>query len=141
MSGSVIDAAIVQAYIETEYRVFANPPFILRIGESSAELVALHERHQVDCSAFVTACNPFSRPIDESVNRERQVVLAEDLEAQGLVFVPGAGQHPSNRWPAEESLLVLGLDLDASRTLGVQYQQNAIVWSGADGIAQLILLR
>ena len=69
------------------------------------------------------------------------MALANELTDRGLMLIPGAGQHPSNDWPAEESFLVLGLDLEAATTLGVRYQQNAIVWNGPNGIAQLILLR
>lgn len=141
MSNSVLDSTIVQAYRETDYRVLVSPSFSLRVDEYSAELVDLHWCHRVDCSAFVSGCNPFSRLVDEGVNRELQMALAEDLQTRGLVFIRGAGQHPSNGWPAEESFLVLGLELDAAKALGVQYQQNAIVWNGPDGVAQLILLR
>lgn len=141
LSVSAIEPTLSRAYRETEYRVFGDAPFTLSIGESSAELVMLHRRHDVDCSAFITACNPFSRSVDEGMNRDLQTALANELAEQGLVLMPGAGQHPSNNWPAEESLLVMGLDLEAAKALGVRYQQNAIVWNGPDGIAQLILLR
>jgi hypothetical protein len=138
---SAIDPTLIRAYRETEYRVFGEARFTLSIGESSAELVMVHRRHGVDCSAFITACNPFSRSVDEGMNRNLQTALADELTDRELVFMPGAGQHPSNSWPAEASFLVMGLDLETAKALGVRYQQNAFVWNGADGIAQLILLR
>jgi len=36
---------------------------------------------------------------------------------------------------------VPGLSLEASKSLGARFEQNAIVWSGADAVPQLILLR
>lgn len=141
LSVSAIDPAFIRAYRETEYRVFGDAPFTLSIGESSAELVRVHMRHGVDCSAFITACNPFSRSVDEGSNRDLQTALAYEFTDRELLFMMGAGQHPSNSWPAEESLLVMGLYLEAAKALGVRYQQNAIVWNGPDGIAHLILLR
>ena len=44
-------------------------------------------------------------------------------------------------WPAERSHFALGLGLEAARAIGTDLDQDAIVWVGADAIAQLILLR
>lgn len=133
--------ALAQAYLETEYRVLGEPPFGLRVGRASAELLYAHERQKVDCSAFVTACNPFSRLLDDAANAARQRALAGELTHRRLAFVQGIGQHPSNQWPSEESFLVFGLTLEAAKTLGARLQQNALIWSGRDAVPQLILLR
>jgi len=138
---SPIDPATLQAYRETAYRVLAPPPFALRIGQPSAELLARHRRRGVACSAFITACNPHSWPVSEEANAQRQAELAQELTRRGLAFEPGIGQHPSNDWPGEPSWLVHGLALEAARRLGGRWEQNAVVWSGADGMPQLILLR
>ena len=141
LSASIIDSATVQAYRETEYRVFAEAGFTLRVGQASAELLAAHKRHKTHCSAFLTACNPLSQAFDAASNAERQAALAQELNNQGLVFESGIGQHPSNGWPGEESLLVYGLELEAAKALGTRFEQNALVWCGADAVPQLILLR
>ena len=60
---------------------------------------------------------------------------------EGLAYLDGLGQHPSNQWPPEESYLVLGLPLDAAATLCERLEQNAFVWMGADCVPQLVLLR
>lgn len=137
----MIDPVILRAYRETEYRVYGDTPFSLRIGQPSAPLAALHRAHGVDCSAFVTACNPFSEQLPPATNAERQSTLAQILVARGLRYRDGIGQHPSGGWPGEPSFLVLGLSLDAARELGAQFGQNAIVWSGPDAVPQLVLLR
>jgi hypothetical protein len=95
----------------------------------------------VDCAAFITGWNPYSREVDESENRDRQKELATELACRSLTFLEGIGQHSSNNWPGEESVLILGLDLEAAKTLGSRFEQNAIVWCGSDGVPQLILLR
>ena len=141
LSASIIDSATVQAYRETEYRVFAEAGFTLRVGQASAELLFAHKRHKTHCSAFLTACNPLSQAFDAASNAERQAALAQELNNQGLVFESGIGQHPSNGWPGEESLLVYGLELEAAKALGTRFEQNALVWCGADAVPQLILLR
>jgi hypothetical protein len=44
-------------------------------------------------------------------------------------------------WPAERSYFALDLGLEAARVIGIDLDQDAIVWVGADAIPQLILLR
>jgi hypothetical protein len=138
---SLISPQIIQAYRETEYRVLADPAFVLRIAEASAELVDLYSRFGVSFGAFVTACNPCSAALSDDDNRERQVKLERELRARSLRFLPGIGQHPSNEWPGEPSFLILALSLASGRALGDRLEQNAIVWAGEDGVPQLVLLR
>ena len=141
LSESIIDAAMVQAYRETEYRVHGDEPFTLRIGDASPALAAAHKRHRVDCSAYITAFNPFSQALDDEANVELHAALGRELDQRSLSRKEGVGQHPSNQWPGEASFLVFGLTLEAAKTLGTRLEQNAIVWCGADAVPQLILLR
>lgn len=138
---TAIPRDIIDAYLETEYRVGGKMPCVLKVGEASATLAALHRLHGVGCSAFVTAWNPSSEADTPARNAARQRELVSWLAEKGLSWVPGVGQHPANDWPGEESCLVPGLPLDVARALGVRFGQNAIVWSGADAVPQLILLR
>ena len=140
-SDSVIDPVIIQAYLETQFRIHGDVTFALQIGMASPDLLSLYGQHNVDCAAFLTGCNPFSREVSEPENRERQKSLATELTRRSLSFLEGIGQHPSNNWPGEESFLVLGLNLEAAKTLGERFEQNAIVWCGTDGVPQLIVLR
>lgn len=136
-----IDPATVQAYRETNYGVQATDPFVLRVGEACPKLLALHQQHRVDCSAYITACNPFSQVYEKEVNTERHAALGHELAQGGLTYLEGVGQHPSNQWPCEASYLIFGLPQDAAKALGARLEQNAIVWAGADAVPQLILLR
>ena len=141
LPASAIDPPTLQAYLETDYCVHGEPGFTLRVGRASAELLAAHKRRRTDCSAFLTACNPFSQPLDAAANAARQAALAKELSGRSLAFLPGVGQHPSNGWPGEDSFLVFGLTLEAAKALGTRLEQNGLVWSGADAVPQLILLR
>lgn len=136
-----IDASTVQAYLETEYRVHDDEPFTLKVGQVCPALAALHKRHRLDCSAYITACNPFSQILDDEANAERHAALGQELGRRSLASIEGIGQHPSNLWPGEPSYLVFGLTLVAAKTLGTRLEQNAIVWTGTDAVPQLILLR
>lgn len=114
----------------------------LKVGAPCRPLVTLHKTARVESSAFITACNPFSQQVcDAVINARRQHALASELTQRGLSFFDGIGQHPSQKWPGEASFLVLGLSLEAAKVLGVRHEQNAIIWSGADAVPQLILLR
>ena len=141
MSASTISLDTIQAYRQTHYRVHAQPAFTLCIAQPSAELIALHQANRVQSSAFITAYNPYSQPTGADDNQQRHQLLVQQLHAAGYTVLPGIGQHPSNNWPGEESCLVLGLGREEASALGMQQEQNAIVWCGLDGIPELVLLR
>jgi hypothetical protein len=57
------------------------------------------------------------------------------------VAIPGIGVHPTGEWRGEPSYLVPGLSREAAEELGRQFEQNALIWSGADAVPELLLLR
>ena len=138
---SVIDQRSIQAYLETDYHVHGDAPVTLNIGVANPTLSALYKAHRIESSAFITACNPFSQPFDESANADRQAALARELQQRSLSYIEGIGQHPSNEWLGEPSFLVLGLSREAAMALGNRHEQNAIVWCGVDAVPELVLLR
>jgi hypothetical protein len=137
----VIHPATVLAYQQTEYRVLGSVPAVLQVGVRCAPLVILHQLHHTDCSAFVTACNPRGELLDDAVNTQRQAALALEISRLGRLAIDGIGRHPQGGWPPEPSFLVPGLTRAAAQQLGRQFEQNAILWSDADAMPQLILLR
>lgn len=141
LSAPKIEASAERAYRETEYRVHGDEPFTLHVGQHCPALAAAHQHYRVDCSACITACNPFSQAVDDDANEARHASLGRELGLRILASIEGIGQHPLNQWPGEASHLVFGLTLEAAKTLGTRPEQNAIVWAGADAVPQLILLR
>lgn len=140
MLTSVIDKDTVKAYQETHYKVEGDTPMTLLVGTANNALAALHEATQVESSAFVTACNPFSKPFAPAANAQRQEALAQELTQLGFKFIDAIGQHPASEW-VEPSFLALGLSLEAAKELGSRYEQSAIIWVGSDAVPQLVLLR
>ncbi len=140
-SESKLPPALIQAYCETEYRVFAETPFALTVGIASLELIALYQAHKVASAAFITAFNPFSQELTAEENHRRQAELAKELTRRSLEFVEGVGQHPSGDWPGEPSFLAFGLELEAAKSLGKAFEQNAIVWCGSEAVPNLVLLK
>lgn len=138
---SELDASLINAYRETEYRVTQDHPLVLRVDVPSLELAAIYEAKGATCAAFITACNPFSRELSDADNAMRQAELAAELRRRSLSSFKGVGQHPSGDWPGEPSFLVLGLALEAAKSLGKAYEQNAVIWCGPDAVPSLVLLR
>ena len=140
LTESSLPRELIEAYRGTHYRVLGCGTLTLLVDQSNRELEAVHRRHQTDCSAFNTACNPFSHSLSDEDNADRQRRLAANLRQSERVFFEGIGQHPVNDWKGEESFLVFGLSLDDARALCTQFEQNGFVWSGADAFPRLILL-
>jgi hypothetical protein len=140
-----ISDGIISAYLSASYRVQSSgETFILHIDQYSEPLSRLLVASGHHCAAFITACNPWGKLQSPEANSVANSRLADQLwqrpggEAR---TIEGAGYDPRGTWPEEKSFLVLGLDLEASRALGREFNQNAIVWTGADAIPRLILLR
>lgn len=129
---------LLQAFAETHYIVHDEPPFTMRIGQSCPELKALMAERNALGAAFITAWNPFSRQLTDTENKARQDELKATLKKRGLTCCDGIGQHPSNNWPGEVSVLVLGLDLEAAKSLARHYEQHAFVWASADAVPELV---
>jgi Protein of unknown function (DUF3293) len=55
-----------------------------------------------------------------------------------FLSVDAIGQHPSSTWPGEMSVLVLGIDLEAAKSLSRHYEQHAFVWAAGDGVPELV---
>jgi hypothetical protein len=140
-SESKLSYDLIQAFSETHYKVYAEYELVLLIGQSNSDLANLHRRFAVDCCAFITACNPYSRALSAERNKIRQQNLATDLLSRQVSFLEGLGVHPSNGWEGEPSFLIFGVTLEDARDMGHALEQNAIVWAGSDATPQLILLR
>lgn len=82
------------------------PPFYLEDFEPGAALAAAHKRFRTGCSAYITACNPFSEYVGGASNAQRHADLELELARRSLAYIEGVGQHPSNQWLGEASYLV-----------------------------------
>jgi hypothetical protein len=138
---SILKKDLISAYEVTNFLVKANPAFTLMVGKVCEELKTLFKQNRVESAAFITAWNPYSKTLSSEENEARNDRLENELNLRSLKFIEGFGQDPLGQWAGEDSFLVLGISLEASKKLGVQFEQNAIVWSDIDAKPQLILLR
>lgn len=139
--GSAIPAATINAYLAADYTVFADKPFVLKIGHASPELARWLKLKRTDRAAFITAWNPLGEPTPDAENHAAQHKLLARIKAEGMPYLDGEGRDPTGQWPGESSLLVFGISLEAARKLASEFRQNGIVYAGRDATPQLILLR
>ena len=137
---STLNPELIKAYQSAEYHVMSAKPFILELGKRSEGLADLAKQFKVVCVTFITAHNPCSKVLSDKENAKRNDQLKQGLDKLGLTIVIGFGQDPEMTRKKEDGFVVFGLGLDAAKELGVKYQQNAIVWCGADAVPQLVLL-
>jgi hypothetical protein len=132
----------VRAYLATDYRVgHTEQDITLNIGVRSARLAALFTSSGLACGAFLTAYNPRGTIQSDASNERGHAELAGLLRGHGIQYIEGSGKGKRSKWPTEKSYLALDLQLDAAKQLGRHFDQDAIVWVGADAVPQLILLR
>ena len=139
---SEIPDDLLKSYLETRYEAFGNTasPLMLQIGESNARLKDAYKKHGVNSALFITAYNPLGERLSNSENWARHEELMEFLQFGRYLHWQGRGYHPSGEWE-EESALALGVSCHFARWLGKRFNQNAIVWVGADAVPRLVPLR
>jgi len=117
-----------EAYRTTAF--FAETPLgelCLHVGETHADLDTLLERYAVDSWAYITACNPASVHLSDADNEDRQRRLEAEIKDAGHLFFLGHGVGQDDQWPAEPSLLILGIPEAEAIELGQKFGQAAIV--------------
>lgn len=129
---------MIAAYRDTDYWVDDGPHrFVLRLGEKSLAMAGLPLG-----AAFITAWNPESALTQPNANAVANKRLFAALQAAGAdPILNGYGQSRSASWPREDSFLACGLRRPQAVEIGAVFDQNAIVWIGADGVPALVLLK
>jgi hypothetical protein len=127
------------AYRATRYLVDGpNGRFAVRVGRASPEADALAEAHGATAWAYITAYNPGSVRASEEENRARQRELDEAVRVMALAVFRGEGKGDDDAWPAEPSLLVLGIAEAEALTLARRFGQAAVVFGERGGPARLL---
>jgi hypothetical protein len=111
-------AALRAAFRRTGYEAGG---VVVRIGRRSGAMDALLRRRGARAAGFITAWNPFSRPMPPGWNLRLQARLRE--AARGAVLAEGWGR--GHGW-AEHHLLLAG-DPRRIAVLGRRFRQHAVV--------------
>ena len=135
----VLDAATLASYRSARYVVHAEPTDLaLALDASNPGLSALMRTHGATSACFVTAYNPFSQERTPAQNEAANAALREWLEGQGWPILEGAGCCGDDDWDAELSFLAFGPDAEDARAMCVKFNQNAVVFAGADAVPVLL---
>lgn len=108
--------------MEAECIVHTGISVILPTGQSNAALAQLilpmaSNRVNSELRAILSVANatllkpPSQRKLIRRIKRDR------------TWLVDGAGQHPTNQWPSEATLLILESDLEQARALGWEFAE------------------
>jgi hypothetical protein len=128
-----------EAYRRTTYVAHApNGDILINPGRRSPALDGLLNERRLREWAYLTAYNPASRKLAEEENVTRQRELIDTVRDRGLAFLEGEGIGAGADWPAEASILILGIEPDDARALGRQFGQLAIVVGRAGQPARLV---
>lgn len=133
-------AACTEAYVRAVF-VVALPDggeVRLKLGRPNAPLSDVMAVRGVATACFITAWNPRSEPRSEAENEADQNRLKARLEGMGLSWLAAEGRDPDGGWESEPSLVALGLTFDQACSLGDEFGQNAVLFSGADGAMRLV---
>lgn len=139
---SDIPAALIKTYRTAIYRIDAPDGIVtFYIDRYSPELVQIHHQAGVSTSAFITAYHPYSEPASQEGNEAAQQALLAELGARGYRWLGGAGEDAKGDWPAEPSVLVLGIPESEATELATQFRQNGYVFCDSNGVPRLVLTR
>jgi hypothetical protein len=131
---------LAAAYENAEYVVFGGRDIVLKVGKPSRELDALLEFHRADTAAYVTAANPRGERRSDEANAAALSALNDLIAAAGYPRYMGEGRDPRGVWPAEPSVLVIGIYRENAVALGRLFEQNAIVFAERGRAPELIAL-
>ena len=128
------------AYEKALYVVHGAPDLVLRIGERNAELDDLLDADGVETAAFLTAANPNGILQGKEENELARAALHQVLADEGYICYVGEGRDPEGDWPAEPSILALGISRHEAEVIGRSYEQNAIVFIERGKPPELVVL-
>ena len=131
---------LAEAYHRALYVVYGAPDLVIRIGERNAALDALLDEDGADTAAYLTAANPNGELQDETANELSCAALHQALADAGYPCYLGEGRDPAGGWPAEPSVLAVGISRREATVIGRSYEQNAIVFIERASAAELVVL-
>jgi hypothetical protein len=131
---------LLAAYQKALYVVYGAPELVICIGERNEDLDALLEADGLDTAAYLTAANPRGELQSKMENELACAALHQVLADAGYICYVGEGRDPEGDWPAEPSILALGISRHEAEVIGRSYEQNAIVFIERGKAPELVVL-
>ena len=131
---------LLAAYRKALYVVHGAPDLVIRVGEPNATLDELLDADGLDTAAYLTAANPGGELQSKTENELSCAALHQGLADAGYICYLGEGRDPEGDWPAEPSILALGVTRHEAMVIGRSYEQNAIVFIERGKAPELVVL-
>ena len=106
-------------------------------NHASCEHHHLAAAHHVKTYTYITAYNPGSVAAPSEQNEIRQRELEQLVAESGYLFYRGVGIGDGD-WPAEPSLLVLGVSEAEAAAMARRFGQAAVLFGEKGGPARLL---
>lgn len=129
---------LIEAYKSTKYKVFKHD-IVIEIDKFNKKLNELLNKYNSIEWAFITAFNPYSNILTIDENTERHNELQRLTDSYITFEGHGVGDDPS--WDPELSLLIIGITKEDAMSIGIKFEQNAIVYGTNKSLAELIILK
>ncbi|MFK8006639.1 MAG: DUF3293 domain-containing protein [Saprospiraceae bacterium] len=134
-----IDQRLREAYLATIYEV-KYLGLHLQIGVENWDLEEFLIDNNAFSWAFISAWNPFSKPLSQSENNIRHSKLVDFAKKKHWVFAEGFGVPQNKDWDAEKSLFILDISRNEAIHLGKKFDQKAIVIGRLGKAPELLFL-
>jgi len=139
---STISDQLIANYTHTDYRIgTASDCITLRIDQYSEPLAQFLATLNQSYAAIISAYNPYSQLVSDEENVAAHESLRHFLICHAYQSIESVHTDPADVWPTEKSFFIPGIDIYSAKSLGQQFNQNAIVWIDRDAIPHLYLLR
>jgi len=131
---------LVEAYRRALYVVYGAPDLVIRSGEPNPVLDSILDEDGAETAAYLTAANPNGMLQDAAANELSCAALHQVLADAGYTCYLGEGRDPRGAWPAEPSVLAVGISRHEAIVIGRSYEQNAIVFIERGSAPELVVL-
>ena len=122
-----------KAFAEMHFIVHAGEDVTVKSGEINDELLSLMRSRKLDTCAFVTACNPLIRQRPSKQRDQQHEDLLKELKNRSLAYLPASCRRTVDKPTHDKSVLVLGISLEAAKTLAKRFNQQAVLWCDING--------
>ena len=135
------NSTLLDAYRAARYEVGVHGNVVvLGVGEPlPAVLEAYLAAKGVAAAAFLSAANPRSKRLTDGQNSHRHAALQAALRHLGLTWLDASGRDVKGQWPAEPSVLALGIGRAQAMGVAEQFEQNAYLEVMRGGSPCLVL--
>ncbi|CAA0097376.1 Uncharacterised protein [BD1-7 clade bacterium] len=133
------NTALHQAYTDTLFRVsFSTQTFDLKINQPNHEFERFCLANAIKTWAIITAWNPCSQKLSDTINHERSLSFLNQLSLSGFDIATALGIPSNSDWEPEESYFIYNISKESALKIGHIWEQHAIVFGDKRHVCELL---